>query len=190
MRENLKIFKALSDETRLKIIKLLLNGEKCVCELVPLTKRSQPTVSIQLTKLENLGVVESRREGKMVYYRISNPKVRRILSKIDFSKWWGIERKEIEWYPIIDESKCIGCGMCITICERNVFEFDFEKNKPKVKNPYNCIVGCDNCGVYCPVGAISFPQKNRRKFIQSLLKEYNLITKARENIMKGRGGGK
>ncbi len=80
MRELLKIFKALCDETRLKIVEFLLDGEKCVCEIVPFTKRTQSTVSIQLAKLESLGIVKSRREGKSVYYRISNPKVRRILS--------------------------------------------------------------------------------------------------------------
>ncbi|RLI86369.1 MAG: hypothetical protein DRO76_04020 [Candidatus Altiarchaeales archaeon] len=184
MRESLRIFKALSDETRLKIVESLLNGEKCVCEIIPFTKRTQPTISIQLSKLENLGIVESRREGKSVYYRISDPKIRKILSKIDFSRWWGIGRKEIEWYPTIDEDKCIGCGMCITTCGRGVFEFDKDKNKSKVKNPYNCMVGCDNCSIYCPAGAISFPQKDRREFIQSLLKKYNLIAKARENITK------
>jgi len=188
MKESLKIFKALCDETRLKIIELLLSGEKCVCEIVPFTKRTQSTVSIQLAKLENLGIVKSRKEGKSVYYRISNPKVRKILSKIDFSKWWGIERKKIRWYPVIDKEKCIGCGMCVATCGRNVFEFDFKKNKSKVKNPYNCMVGCDNCSIYCPAGAVSFPQKNRREFIQSLLKKYNIAAKARENVMSMKGG--
>jgi len=75
MEEPLKIFKALCDETRLKIINCLLNGEKCVCEIVSFTKRTQPTVSIQLSKLEDLGIVESRREGKSIYYKIKNKKV-------------------------------------------------------------------------------------------------------------------
>ena len=82
MDEKLKIFKALCDETRLKIIELLLDGEKCVCEIVPFAKRTQSTVSIQLSKLENLGVVESRREGKSVYYKIKNKKVMKILKII------------------------------------------------------------------------------------------------------------
>ena len=80
MRESLKIFKALCDETRLKIVEFLLNGEKCVCEIVPFTKRTQSTVSIQLSKLASLGIVESRREGKSVYYKLTNQKVRNILS--------------------------------------------------------------------------------------------------------------
>lgn len=79
MKEALKICKALCDETRFKIVEFLLHGEKCVCEIVPHTKRTQPTISIQLAKLESLGIVASRREGKRVYYRVSNPKIKRIL---------------------------------------------------------------------------------------------------------------
>jgi len=83
MRESLKIFKALCDETRLKIVEFLLNREKCVCEIVPFTKRTQSTVSIQLAKLESLGIVESRREGKSVYYRLVNEKVMEILKIVN-----------------------------------------------------------------------------------------------------------
>jgi len=83
MKESLKIFKALCDETRLKIVEFLLNGEKCVCEIVPFTKRTQSTISIQLSKLENLGIVESRREGKKVYYRLTNKKVKKILKIVN-----------------------------------------------------------------------------------------------------------
>jgi len=82
MKESLKIFKALCDETRLKIVEYLLDGEKCVCEIVPFTKRTQSTVSIQLKKLENLGILESRRDGKSVYYKLRNRKVKKILKII------------------------------------------------------------------------------------------------------------
>ncbi|PIU02664.1 MAG: ArsR family transcriptional regulator, partial [Candidatus Diapherotrites archaeon CG09_land_8_20_14_0_10_32_12] len=41
MEKSLKILKALSDDTRLKIVEFLLNGEKCVCEIIPHTKRTQ-----------------------------------------------------------------------------------------------------------------------------------------------------
>ncbi len=79
MKEQLRIFKALCSETRLKIVEFLLDGEKCVCKIVPFTKRAQSTVSIQLSKLENLGIIESRREGKKVYYKLTNKKVKEIL---------------------------------------------------------------------------------------------------------------
>ncbi len=79
MKEALKIFKALCDETRLKIVEFLLDGEKCVCEIVSFVNKSQSTVSIHLSKLESLDIVESRRDGKKVYYRLINEKVREIL---------------------------------------------------------------------------------------------------------------
>jgi ArsR family transcriptional regulator len=75
MNDSLKIFKALSDETRLKIVDFLLDGEKCVCEIFPHVKRTQSTVSIQLGKLENLGILKSRREGKKIFYSIYDKRV-------------------------------------------------------------------------------------------------------------------
>lgn len=85
MNDPVEIFKALGDRTRFKILKLLMDGEKCVCEIVPETGRTQSTVSIQLNKLENLGILESRREGKSVYYRICNDKVKKMIE--DCSEW-------------------------------------------------------------------------------------------------------
>ena len=79
MKEQLKIFKALADETRLKIVQFLLDEEKCVCEITPFTKRAQSTVSLQLKKLESLGIVSSRREGNFFYYKIKNEKVIKIM---------------------------------------------------------------------------------------------------------------
>jgi len=79
MEESIRIFKALSDETRLKIVKFLLDGERCVCEIIPHTKRAQSTVSIQLAKLEDLGILKSRRNGKRIYYRIADKRIKSIL---------------------------------------------------------------------------------------------------------------
>ena len=100
MKELLKIFKALSDETRLKILKFLLSGEKCVCEIVPFTKRTQSTVSIQLAKLEHLGIVESRREGKSVYYRIVNENIRKVLKFMNYDLKHVGNTNEIRYKPI------------------------------------------------------------------------------------------
>lgn len=73
--DDLRLFKALADETRLKIIEFLLDGEKCVCEIFPHVKRTQSTTSIQLGKLERLGVLKSRREGKKILYSIKDLRV-------------------------------------------------------------------------------------------------------------------
>jgi len=84
MKEQLKLLKALSDETRLNIVRFLLNGEKCVCEIFPAVNRTQSTVSIQLGKLENWGILESRRRGKWVFYKIKEKRVYSLLGALRF----------------------------------------------------------------------------------------------------------
>jgi ArsR family transcriptional regulator len=86
MKEAVKILKALSDETRLKILEFLLNGEKCVCQIFPHVKRTQSTVSIQLGKLENLGIVESRREGKQIFYKIKDYRICDVFKALGYAK--------------------------------------------------------------------------------------------------------
>lgn len=71
----------------------------------------------------------------------------------------GIPREDIPWHPTIDPEKCTGCGICTEFCPNNVFEL-VEKTMT-VKNPMNCVVGCDKCGPECPVSAISFPSKEQ-----------------------------
>ena len=75
-----KFFHGLSDLTRLRIVELLLEGEKNVSELVALLGQPQSRVSNHLACLRWCGYVDSRREGKFVYYRVSDPRVREILS--------------------------------------------------------------------------------------------------------------
>ena len=75
VNETLKIMKALSDGTRLKIVEFLLDGEKCVCEIFPHVKRTQSTTSIQLGKLEESGILKSRRDGKKILYSIKDFRV-------------------------------------------------------------------------------------------------------------------
>ncbi len=86
MKKELQILKALSDETRLKMVEFLLNGEKCVCEIFPHVKRTQSTVSIQLDVLRKAGIVDSKKQGKKVYYFISNKKVYDVFKALGYSK--------------------------------------------------------------------------------------------------------
>lgn len=65
------LFKALSDPTRLRIVNLLLRSPFCVCEMERVLKLSQPLLSRHLAYLRNAGVVESRREGTRVNYRLN-----------------------------------------------------------------------------------------------------------------------
>ena len=81
--QNLEFLKALSDETRLKIIEFLKKGEQCACDIVPYTKKSQPNVSLHLKKLEEAGILESRKDGTKVLYRIKDQKVAKILKILE-----------------------------------------------------------------------------------------------------------
>ncbi|MBU4201920.1 MAG: metalloregulator ArsR/SmtB family transcription factor [Candidatus Altiarchaeales archaeon] len=68
----LKLLKALSDETRLRILDFLRNGEKCVCEIIPFTGKSQPTVSMHLRVLKEAGLLKERKEGNKVFYSVAD----------------------------------------------------------------------------------------------------------------------
>lgn len=61
--------KALSDETRLKILKLVQEDELCVCDVVRALGLSQPTISAHLAKLKRAGLVTERRQGQWTYHR-------------------------------------------------------------------------------------------------------------------------
>jgi len=65
-----RMFKALGDETRLRIVALLSHGELCVCHLEEALGLSQPNVSRHLGILRAAGLVEDRREGNWVYYQL------------------------------------------------------------------------------------------------------------------------
>ncbi|MBF0568823.1 MAG: metalloregulator ArsR/SmtB family transcription factor [Nitrospirae bacterium] len=65
-----KLFGALSDETRLRIIKLLEMGELCVCDITAALDMSQPKVSFHLSTLKEAGLIRDRKDGKWVYYSL------------------------------------------------------------------------------------------------------------------------
>lgn len=69
------IFKALGEKNRLKLLYVLRGGEKCVSELLPFFNINQPTVSIHLLMLEELGLVSARREGRRRYYRLASDEI-------------------------------------------------------------------------------------------------------------------
>jgi len=79
MKECARVFRALSSETRLKILFYLLDGERCVCDIVKHVGRSQPTVSNHLSKLQKDGILTSKREGQWVYYDIADERARGII---------------------------------------------------------------------------------------------------------------
>lgn len=64
-------FHALSDETRLEIVRLLSHGERCVCELQEALRAAQSRLSFHLKTLKDAGLVTDRREGRWVYYAVN-----------------------------------------------------------------------------------------------------------------------
>ena len=68
MRDFAKLFKALSDETRIRILKVLLERECCVCEVMQALDISQSRASRNLRVLEDAGFIKSRRDGLWVTY--------------------------------------------------------------------------------------------------------------------------
>ena len=72
MKELTNIFKALSDETRLRILKLLEHGELCVCDVVAALDMVQPQVSFHLRILKEAGILKGRKDGKWIHYRIDD----------------------------------------------------------------------------------------------------------------------
>ncbi len=79
----ISLFKLLSDETRVRILMLLTKKELCVCQLMGVLGISQPLISRNLSLLSNAGLLDERRDGKLIFYRVSkklDPTAGKILS--------------------------------------------------------------------------------------------------------------
>jgi ArsR family transcriptional regulator len=66
-----ELFHALSDETRLAIVRRLRNGERCVCDLTDLLDAAQSRLSFHLKVLKDAGLVTDRREGRWIHYSLN-----------------------------------------------------------------------------------------------------------------------
>ncbi len=73
--ESESFFMALADKTRLRLLNLMRDEEVCVCFFVDVLGESQPKISRHLAYLRNAGIVEARRDGKWMHYRIVEPKI-------------------------------------------------------------------------------------------------------------------
>ncbi|MCK4348177.1 MAG: winged helix-turn-helix transcriptional regulator [Thermoplasmatales archaeon] len=78
----LDVFKALSDPTRLKILEFVQNGEKCICEIVPVTGKSQPNVSQHLKVLKNAGLIHERKDGTNILIKAAHKDIFKIVNMV------------------------------------------------------------------------------------------------------------
>lgn len=71
-------FKIMGDTTRCKLLFALLQNEMCVCDLANVLSMTKSSISHQLTKMKDIGLVKSRKEGKTVYYSLDDDHISEI----------------------------------------------------------------------------------------------------------------
>ncbi len=93
MENEVKLLKAMADETRIKILLYLLNGEQCACTIVPFIGKAQPTVSQHLKILTEAGILNMRKNGIRVLYRIKDDRAVGIIKVLELQRM-NIEKQE------------------------------------------------------------------------------------------------
>ncbi len=114
MNELTTIFKALSDGTRIRIIKLLEQGELCVCDIVAALDIVQPKASFHLGVLWEAGFIKDRKQGKWMHYRLNDADLfRRMLAVSVCERAEGRvvteDRKRLERF-LRSKDPAPGCG--------------------------------------------------------------------------------
>jgi len=76
------ILKALAQPTRLKILELLREGEKCICEIIPAINGEQSNISRHISLMQKSHLVSTRKDGVKVMVKIRDPRIFEILDKV------------------------------------------------------------------------------------------------------------
>lgn len=108
------IFKALSEESRLRILTLLTVREMCVCEIEACLNLTQSNASRHLTILKKSGILESYKIAQWTFYRIDEGFKK---ENMDLWRYLVIKIKEMPTY-LIDYSECIKCRE-LNLCNQN-----------------------------------------------------------------------
>ena len=106
-----EIFKALAEESRLRILAILMEDEMCVCEIEECLKMTQSNVSRHLTALKNSGILDSYKKAQWAYYKVSDK------FKEDNQDLWLYLVKKLKESPSYqkDLDECQNCkrqGLC------------------------------------------------------------------------------
>ena len=100
------LIKAMAHPTRLQILHILSQGEACVCHLTTILQKRQPYVSQQLMVLREADLVQDRRDGVIVFYRLSDERIAQLLeTSLEFLRQMG-ETIEL---PVIPAPPVGGC---------------------------------------------------------------------------------
>ncbi len=106
-----QIFKGIADQTRIRILNLLIHGELCVCDIQYVLDSAQPNVSRHLIYLKHAGLVLDRRDGVRMYYRLAQP------AEGVHKQLFGFLRDAFQTSPVLTEDlqrlrKAIQSGSC------------------------------------------------------------------------------
>lgn len=96
------------------------------------------------------------REYKRYYQNRSRGKA--VVAR-DYGQWEGHPREQVPWFPTVSADLCDGCGKCIEVCPKDVFEMNAD-GKVEVLEPFLCIVGCCFCKSACDPHAILMPERS------------------------------
>ncbi|KUO40534.1 MAG: hypothetical protein APZ16_04940 [Candidatus Hadarchaeum yellowstonense] len=81
--DQLRVLKCVSDKTRLEILQLLREGEKCVRDMLERINQEQSLVSHHLQEMRKCGLVKTRREGKKVIYSLADDSIVKLLDDVE-----------------------------------------------------------------------------------------------------------
>jgi ArsR family transcriptional regulator, arsenate/arsenite/antimonite-responsive transcriptional repressor len=96
----LQRFQAVAEETRFRIVRMLADGERCVCELQDDLGAAQSRLSFHLKKLKDAGVVADRRAGRWVYYSLVPGALE------EMRAFLGEVKPAAGWLPVLRSEEC------------------------------------------------------------------------------------
>lgn len=111
--EQAQRFKALGHPVRLQILRVLAEGEACVCHLETVLEKSQPYISQQLAVLREEGLVEDHRDGVIIYYRLADARLAQMVRTM-----FQLSQEEVDTPPESPLEEC-PCPRCRSARERH-----------------------------------------------------------------------
>ena len=105
-----QVLRAVSTPVRLRILMAIGEGEACVCHLETLLGMRQAYISQQLMSLRDAGLLETRREGRYIFYRLTRPELLSLL--IEIGKLFGASAAEAESLLNTDPNPKCCCPLC------------------------------------------------------------------------------
>ncbi|CAN5517878.1 hypothetical protein BH10PLA1_BH10PLA1_17930 [soil metagenome] len=125
MNELLLIGSALSDQNRVRALVQLEGGEMCVCQIIELLQLSPSTVSKHMSILRQAGLVEARKDGRWMYYRLATSRGESSVAAIEAVKW--VRRTLAGDKLVADDRRRVEAILCENpedLCKRQMCKSD------------------------------------------------------------------